>query len=297
MGDDEIRRTARTHRPLLSPERNETVTLCKGCTQVAGYPAQHMAGCWNIKAPILITKYLVEITSEITSEITKEVKAAAQGRQSVEHLRELSANATQGDWIRSKHCFQIITADEMNSVTELKCPRGLATYPSEDRVARHKADVQFMVACVNHVRAAIAALAAPSATEKGQAAAQGKKEEAMSEQGLKYLSCGCIVSDVGCVPFMCKEHREQLRIVGDLLFNKREEAAPSATEKGQSQDSAQDDDKTKLWLIVKRLDDDIHYNYDDAVRDVKAAFGGTEKSKDPDSSDASKPPDGRSPNV
>ena len=77
------------------------------------------------------------------------------GTKTLRELRELSANATQGDWVRSKHCFQILTADCMESVTELSCPRGLATHPSADRIERHKADVEFMVACVNYVRVAL----------------------------------------------------------------------------------------------------------------------------------------------
>lgn len=64
-------------------------------------------------------------------------------------LQELLERATPGPWIRSKHGFQLITADEMHSVSETNVPRGLNKSPSEEQHAKHLANLDLIVAAVN----------------------------------------------------------------------------------------------------------------------------------------------------
>jgi hypothetical protein len=101
----------------------------------------------------------------------------------MDELRELSKKATPGEWVRSKHCFQILTADSMNSVTGLSCPRGLATHPPDDRFERWRDDVKFIVACVNYVRKV---LAQPVPAE----GAQARLQELQSEFAILSRACG-----------------------------------------------------------------------------------------------------------
>lgn len=87
--------------------------------------------------------------------------AAAPGLS--EKLKELSDGATYGPWIRSTHCFQILTHDSMESVTELNVPGGLKA--DAGRVEKWQKNVKFMVACVNYVRAALCQFGAPQKEE------------------------------------------------------------------------------------------------------------------------------------
>lgn len=92
----------------------------------------HAISCWPVAA----------------SRVTPEPAALRE-------LRKLSEKATPGEWVRSKHCFQILTADSERSVTELSTPRG--TRATNGEVEQWQENVKFIVACVNYVRAALSA--------------------------------------------------------------------------------------------------------------------------------------------
>ena len=68
-------------------------------------------------------------------------------KQRVEEARELREKATRQPWVRSIHCFQILTDDSEQSVTELSVPRNVMQ--DSEAIELWQQNVKLIVAAVN----------------------------------------------------------------------------------------------------------------------------------------------------